>query len=233
LTTNSIKNDNDKLLVLKDITKSYKDKSYTINVLDSLNLTVEKGDMVAITGTSGSGKSTLLHIIGLLDTPDSGKIIFDNVEKSVYNSDLEMFRNKHIGFVFQFHYLLADFTAIENIALPAVIGGLSWKKAKEKAISLCDKLGISGRYSHYPNQLSGGEQQRVSIARALINQPEIIIADEPTGNLDINHSEEIINIFEQINYENKQTIILATHDIQIAQRMKNHFTIEKSKLVKN
>jgi lipoprotein-releasing system ATP-binding protein len=221
---------NNEIIKLENISKTYTDKTYNINVLQDLNLTIDKGDMIAITGTSGSGKSTLLHIMGLLDAPDSGKLYFHNAEISVNSKNVESFRNKNIGFVFQFHYLLADFTAIENVALPAVINGLSFKEAKIQASKLLEMLDLSGRLNHYPNQLSGGEQQRVSIARALINTPDIVIADEPTGNLDVNHSDEIVQILKDINQEISQTIILATHDLIIAAKMQKHYTIENSKL---
>ena len=219
-----------KIIELIDISKIYSDKTYTVNVLQNLNFTANCGETIAITGTSGSGKSTLLHILGLLDTPNHGKIIYFDEEISINNKNVELFRNKHIGFVFQFHYLLADFTAYENVALPAVIAGLSWSEATKKAKEILAELDLDKRYNHYPNQLSGGEQQRVAIARAMINTPDIIIADEPTGNLDKKHSMEIINIFEELNLKKNQTIILATHDLEIASRMKKHYTINNSAL---
>ena len=211
---------------LNQITKYYKDKSYLINVLENLNFKIDKADMVAITGKSGSGKSTLLHIMGLLDTPDSGNIYFFDKEISAKDKNIESFRNAHIGFVFQFHYLLADFTALENVALPLVISGNSFYKAKLEAKILLSELGLADRIAHYPNQLSGGEQQRVAIARALINQPDIIFADEPTGNLDKTHADEILAIFHKINVEKGQTIVLATHDIEIADSMKKHYYLD-------
>ena len=213
---------------LEKITKFYKDKTYLINVLEDCDFDIKLGDMIAITGKSGSGKSTLLHIMGLLDSPNSGNIYFQGNEISVNDRHIEAFRNRHIGFVFQFHYLLADFTAIENIALPMVIAGKSWTKAKDKAKELLKELDMIDRINHFPNQLSGGEQQRVSIARALVNQPEIIIADEPTGNLDKTHSDEIIQIFNRLNKEKEQTIIIATHDLEIANSMKEHYHLDES-----
>jgi lipoprotein-releasing system ATP-binding protein len=182
--------------------------------------------MIAITGKSGSGKSTLLHIMGLLDEPTSGNLYFN--EKIITSKDrnIETFRNKHIGFVFQFHYLLADFTAVENIALPLMIAGISLNKAKQKALKLLKDLNMYDRAGHYPNQLSGGEQQRVSIARAIINEPAIILADEPTGNLDKTHSDDIINIFKNLNNDTGQTIVLVTHDLEIAGKMKSHYHLD-------
>ena len=218
----------DTIFRLEKITKYYKDKSYLINVLEEIDFEIKKADMIAITGKSGSGKSTLLHIMGLLDTPNSGKIYYQENEISAKDKNIESFRNSHIGFVFQFHYLLADFTALENVALPMVIAGFSFTKAKQEAQKLLVELGLKERTSHFPNQLSGGEQQRVAIARALINQPDIIIADEPTGNLDKNHADEILNIFWTLNKEKKQTIILATHDNEIANSMNSHFYLDNS-----
>ena len=210
---------------LEKITKFYKDTNYLINVLEGLDFCINKGDMIAITGKSGSGKSTLLHIMGLLDTPNSGSLYFYEKEISAKDKNIEAFRNKHIGFVFQFHYLLSDFTALENVALPLVIAGSSFSVAKKRATILLDELGLVDRVNHYPNQLSGGEQQRVSIARAIINQPDLILADEPTGNLDRNHANEILNIFKTLNNEKQQTIVLATHDREIAGSMNYELVI--------
>ena len=219
---------------LEKISKYYCDKDYLVTVLEELDFNINYADMIAITGTSGSGKSTLLHIMGLLDNPDNGSIFFQNRKISVEDKNIELFRNKHIGFVFQFHYLLADFTALENVALPSVIAGNSWLVAKNIARKLLAELDLENRLNHYPNQLSGGEQQRVSIARAMINQPEIIIADEPTGNLDKNHSDDIMNIFKQINSQKNQTIIIATHDLEIAKSMQTHYYLDNNthKIVK-
>ena len=215
---------------LINISKFYADKSYKVKVLENLDFQIESGDMIAITGTSGSGKSTLLHIMGLLDTASEGEILFNDRLISAKSNNVETFRNKHIGFVFQFHYLLADFTAIENVALPAVIAGVPWDNAKKRAGEILTDLDMSHRTSHFPNQLSGGEQQRVSIGRALINNPEVIIADEPTGNLDKNHSDEIISILERLNKEKQQTIIIATHDLEVASIMKKHYCLKNYKL---
>jgi len=215
---------------LEQISKYYADKAETIKVLENLDLHISPGETIAITGSSGSGKSTLLHILGLLDTPTAGKIFFRGDIISTNTRNIETFRNRHIGFVFQFHYLLADFTACENVALPLMIAGTSWTQAKEKATMQLTELDLAHRLTHYPNQLSGGEQQRVAIARALINQPDIIIADEPTGNLDTTHATDIIDIFQDINTKQNQTIILATHDLALAQRMKKHYRLADCRL---
>jgi lipoprotein-releasing system ATP-binding protein len=211
---------------LENITKYYSDKTYIIKVLEDLCFDIKPADMIAITGKSGSGKSTLLHIMGFLDTPNSGVLYFQEKPISATQKNIELFRNTHIGFVFQFHYLLADFTAQENVAMPHAIAGNTWSEAKQKAKVLLTELDLGDRLNHYPNQLSGGEQQRVAIARALINQPDIIIADEPTGNLDKVHSDEIINILKRINKEKEQTIIVATHDLEIANNMKSHYHLD-------
>jgi len=216
---------------LENISKSYTDKTYIIKIIENLNFNVMAGDMLAITGPSGSGKSTLLHIMGLLDKADKGKLFFYDQEISVRDKSVEMFRNSHIGFVFQFHYLLSDFNALENVALPAVIAGKSWHEAKKKASELLYDLDMKKRFNHYPNQLSGGEQQRVAIARAIINSPDLIIADEPTGNLDKDHSEEIVQIFEKLNKERNQTLIIATHDLNIASKMPLHYHLENKTLI--
>jgi len=221
---------NDFIFQLRRISKHYTDKSYNIQVLEALDFNISSGETVAITGSSGSGKSTLLHILGLLDTPTAGQLYFRGEEIGVHTRNIEGFRNRHIGFVFQFHYLLADFTATENVAMPLVIAGKGWKAAIARAKELLVELDLEERLSHYPNQLSGGEQQRVAIARAIINEPDIIIADEPTGNLDRLHANEIIRIFERINSEHGQTIVLATHDVDLAQRMKKHYHLADYKL---
>jgi lipoprotein-releasing system ATP-binding protein len=221
------------ILKLEKISKYYTDKSYHITVLEELDLEIEQGEMIAITGTSGSGKSTLLHIMGLLDTSSSGTIYFHGEQKSISDKNIEKFRNTHIGFVFQFHYLLADFSAVENVALPALIAGDNWSDAQRRASDILADLDMSHRLTHYPNQLSGGEQQRVAIGRALINNPDIIIADEPTGNLDQFHSDEIMQIFNKINAEKNQTIILATHDTTIAGSLHKHYSLSNHKLILN
>ena len=219
---------------LEKITKIYKDKTYDIQVLSDIDFDIKQGNMIAITGKSGSGKSTLLHIMGLLDEPTSGNIYYKDDIISCKDKNIESFRNKHIGFVFQFHYLLADFTAVENIALPLLISGTSLNKAKRRAVELLTDLNMADRANHYPNQLSGGEQQRVSIARAIINNPDIILADEPTGNLDKTHADDIIEIFKSLNNVNGQTIVIVTHDTSIATQMKEHNHLDEvsHKLVK-
>lgn len=187
-----------------------------VKVLQGMNLSIEEGTITSIIGSSGSGKSTLLHILGGLDRTDSGDVFWNEKNISALNTDeLADFRNKYIGFVFQFHHLLPEFTALENVSMPALIGGASAKEANERAFGLLARFGIEQRRNHRPTQLSGGEQQRVSMARALMNNPRIILADEPTGNLDSKTSIEIMNLFDDIHAAGN-TVILVTHEEDIA-----------------
>ena len=207
------------ILRLENIKKYYSGSVDKLHIIRNLNLSVEEGEFISILGRSGSGKSTLLNVIGLLDKIDGGKIFIDGKEVDVL-SDLEKDRlkNKMLGFVFQFHYLLPEFTALENVMLPALIDDFSNKSEIEKrAMELLKSVGLEERVHHKPSQLSGGEKQRVAIARALINSPKILLADEPTGNLDEETSETIFNILRYINKNRKQTIIVVTHSKDLAQ----------------
>ena len=207
------------ILRLENIEKYYSGSVDKLHIIRNLNLSVEEGEFISILGRSGSGKSTLLNVIGLLDKIDGGKIFIDGKEVDVL-SDLEKDRlkNKMLGFVFQFHYLLPEFTALENVMLPALIDDFSNKYEIEKrAMELLKSVGLEERVHHKPSQLSGGEKQRVAIARALINSPKILLADEPTGNLDEETSETIFNILKDINKNRKQTIIVVTHSKDLAQ----------------
>ena len=207
------------ILRLENIEKYYSGSVDKLHIIRNLNLSVEEGEFISILGRSGSGKSTLLNVIGLLDKIDDGKIFIDGKEVDVL-SDVEKDRlkNKMLGFVFQFHYLLPEFTALENVMLPALIDDFSNKSEIEKrAMELLKSVGLEERVHHKPSQLSGGEKQRVAIARALINSPKILLADEPTGNLDEETSETIFNILRDINKNRKQTIIVVTHSKDLAQ----------------
>lgn len=207
------------ILRLENIEKYYSGSVDKLHIIRNLNLTVEEGEFISILGRSGSGKSTLLNVIGLLDKIDGGKIFIDGKEVEVL-SDIEKDRlkNKMLGFVFQFHYLLPEFTALENVMLPALISDFSNKSEIEKrAMELLKSVGLEERVQHKPSQLSGGEKQRVAIARALINSPKILLADEPTGNLDEETSETIFNILKDINKNKNQTIIVVTHSKDLAQ----------------
>lgn len=206
-----------KLLTVKGITKTFHTGLDKTPVLHGLDLSLAKGESLAIVGGSGAGKSTLLHIIGTLETPSSGSVYFNGEDVSEWNdSKLSVFRNKNLGFVFQFHYLLNEFTALENVAMPARIAGLSKAESLEMAVTLLTSLGMSHREGHFPNALSGGEQQRVAIARALIMNPSLLLADEPTGNLDKANSAVIQDLFLKVVDEYKVGLITVTHDQKFA-----------------
>ena len=201
------------MIEISNITKKFD----TLEVLKGINLTIPKGEIVSIVGASGAGKTTLLQIIGTLEKPTSGSILFDN--KRVDNlADREMarFRNANIGFVFQFHQLLPEFTALENIMLPALINGKGNREAQKRAAELLDFLGLSDRAHHKPAQLSGGEKQRVAVARALVNNPSVVLADEPSGSLDTHNKTELHNLFFDLRRQWGQTFIIVTHDEALA-----------------
>jgi lipoprotein-releasing system ATP-binding protein len=193
-------------------------KSYgTLNVLKGIDLEVNRGEVVAIVGASGAGKSTLLHILGTLDTPDGGKLLMENNDVFAKDSsNLSKFRNKSIGFVFQFHNLLPEFTALENVMMPGFIAGSNEKALRERGEKLLAQLGLTSRMHHKPSELSGGEQQRTAVARALINSPAIILADEPSGNLDSKTALELHALFFQLRKELNQTFIIVTHNMELA-----------------
>ncbi|MCK9611841.1 MAG: ABC transporter ATP-binding protein [Bacteroidales bacterium] len=193
-------------------------KSYgSLKVLKGINMVISKGEIVAIAGASGAGKTTLLHIIGTLDNPDSGTLEINRMNtSSMSEKKLSVFRNRHIGFVFQFHHLLPEFTALENVCIPAYIAKVSKKDAERKAKDILDFLGMGGRLLHKPSQMSGGEQQRVAVARALINSPDVILADEPSGNLDSANAKELHNLFFNLREKFNQTFIIVTHNTEFA-----------------
>jgi lipoprotein-releasing system ATP-binding protein len=198
-----------------------------LEVLKGIDLSVEKGEIVSIVGASGAGKSTLLHIIGTLDFAEKGEVYFEDFAISTLNDKkLAEFRNKHIGFVFQFHHLLPEFTALENVCIPAFIGRIARNKATSKAKELLGFLGLSERLDHKPSELSGGEQQRVAVARALINDPSVILADEPSGNLDSASSVELHKLFFNLRDEFKQTFIIVTHNLELANMADRKLTIK-------
>jgi lipoprotein-releasing system ATP-binding protein len=189
----------------------------TVEVLNGVDITINKGEVVSIVGPSGSGKSTLLHILGTLDKADSGTVAMNNTTISSLNGKkLAAFRNKHIGFVFQFHHLLPEFTALENVCIPGWLSGSSKGVVKEKAASLLQMLNLAHRLENKPNQLSGGEQQRVAVARALINSPGIVLADEPTGNLDSANARELHELFFDLRKKFDQTFLIVTHNEELA-----------------
>lgn len=201
------------MIDIKGIKKSFG----SLEVLKGIDLHIDKGEVVSIVGPSGAGKTTLLQIIGTLDRPDTGTITIDGIDVSKLSSKkLSDFRNQHIGFVFQFHQLLPEFTAIENIMIPAYIAGASHREAKQRAQELLEFMGLSDRASHKPNELSGGEKQRVAVARALINHPAVILADEPSGSLDSKNKEELHQLFFDLRDKFGQTFVIVTHDEQLA-----------------
>lgn len=214
------------MIVLKDVKKSYILPKVTIEVLKGIDMEVAEKEMVAVMGPSGSGKSTLLHIIGCLDRPTTGAYILLGVDVSrKTDNELAEIRNRKLGFVFQSFNLLPRFPAWKNVELPLLYSGVSVSERKQRAMEILEKVGLSHRAGHYPNELSGGEQQRVAIARALINNPAIILADEPTGNLDSRSGKEIIDIFKRLNNEGV-TIVLVTHEKEIAEQAGRTITIK-------
>lgn len=205
-----------------------------VDVIKGIDLHINKGEIVAIVGASGAGKSTLLQILGTLDRPDKGKVIIDNQDiTSLNQKNLASFRNKKIGFVFQFHHLLPEFTALENICIPAFIAGVPKKEAADKAMALLEYLRLTERASHKPSMLSGGEQQRVAIARALINNPAIILADEPSGNLDSQNAKELHELFFSLREKTGQTFVIVTHNPSLANMADRALTIVDGKIEHN
>ena len=215
------------MLVGKNISKTYGN----LLVLNGLDISVNKNEIVAIVGKSGSGKSTLLHILGTLDMADSGSIQIGETDITGLNEiELARFRNRRIGFIFQFHHLLAEFTALENVCIPAYISGADKNSTEAKAKDLLEYLGLGDRLDHKPSQLSGGEQQRVAIARALINDPEIVFADEPTGNLDDHTSEDLFELLLKLRRDYNQTFVLVTHSKEIASRCDRTLVLSNKQL---
>ena len=201
------------MIDIKNITKSFG----SLQVLKGIDLHINKGEIVSIVGPSGAGKTTLLQIIGTLDKPDSGSIVIDGLDVSnLSKAKLSDFRNRHLGFVFQFHQLLPEFTALENIMIPAFIAGTSQSEAKERAMELLKFMGLEDRASHKPNELSGGEKQRVAVARALVNKPAVILADEPSGSLDSKNKAELHQLFFDLRDKFGQTFVIVTHDESLA-----------------
>ncbi len=212
----------------KDIYKRYG----SVEVLKGVSLTVNRGEVVSIAGPSGSGKSTLLHILGTLDNADRGEVwMNDTLLNSLKGKKLAEFRNRHIGFVFQFHHLLPEFSALENVCIPGWLAGRKKNEVRKEAAELLDMLGLSARTGNKPNQLSGGEQQRVAVARALINKPDIIFADEPTGNLDTANARELHQLFFRLRDEFRQTFLIVTHNDELALQSDRILRMQDGRLV--
>jgi lipoprotein-releasing system ATP-binding protein len=205
---------------VESLTKRYRDADRELTVIDNLSFSFPDRGSVAIIGRSGTGKSTLMHLLGALDTPSSGSVTYGDTNISALRSDERAaFRAKNIGFIFQFHHLLPEFNAVENVALPLIMSGVAESEAQAKAGALLDKVGLAARKEHLPSQLSGGEQQRVAIARALVARPAVVLADEPTGNLDIATASEIQRLLLEINREQGSTLIIVTHNHELARSL--------------
>ena len=218
------------ILRVENLVKTYKNGNTAINAVDHVSFSVEKGDFVAIVGASGSGKSTLLHLLGGVDRPTSGKVFIDNVDIYSMNNDaLAIFRRRQVGLIYQFYNLIPILNVEENIVLPCKLDGKN--VSKDRLNEIIDTLGLSTRRKHLPNELSGGQQQRVSIGRAIINNPALVLADEPTGNLDSKASDEIVALLKESNKKYNQTIIVITHDPDIASVANRVITIEDGKIV--
>ncbi|MDO7596604.1 MAG: lipoprotein-releasing ABC transporter ATP-binding protein LolD [Pseudomonadota bacterium] len=208
------------------LTKRFSDGGLETDVLNDINLTINKGDKLAIVGSSGSGKSTLLHLLGGLDVPSNGKVEIHGQDINALSvNDLSKLRNQSLGFVYQFHHLLPEFTAVENVAIPLVIGGTSPKDAQQQAEELLIKVGLGHRLSHKPSELSGGERQRAALARALITQPDCLLADEPTGNLDHRTAQAIFDLILELNETLGTALVIVTHDTELASRMDKTFNL--------
>lgn len=222
-----------KILELREVSKRLKSGDSWTTILDAVNLDFYQGDFCAIVGNSGSGKSTLLYLLGILDSPSDGKILLDGIDTGALdNRELAKLRNEKLGFVFQFHYILPEFTALENVMLPMMVAArLSKAQQRERAMMLLDQLGLAERRNYYPSQLSGGQLQRVAIARALANQPLIVLADEPTGNLDSANSKIVFDYFRKLNQETGQTFLVVTHTVGFVQDCDRIIEISDGKVI--
>lgn len=222
-----------KLLFCKNLNKTYKKGKIFHHILKNISFSIQTNEMIAILGKSGSGKSTLLHLLAGLDLPDSGSVFFKS--KNIYklsNKKISELRNKEFGFIYQFHYLLSDFNVLENIMIPILISGVEKKYAKKSAKKILLKIGLKKKIHHYPNELSGGERQRVSVARAIVNKPSLIFADEPTGNLDSLNSKIVFNLLKELKETNKTTCLIVTHDPKIANKIPKKLEIKNGYLIK-
>jgi len=220
------------LLDCRGISKSYQDGTNQVEVLQSLDLTVYSHELLAVTGSSGSGKSTLLHILGTLDQPSDGSVIFNNQNiNALSDSKLAKFRNQQLGFIYQFHHLLSEFSALENVMMPLLINGQNSHSAKRDAMAMIALVGLTDRAVHKPAQLSGGERQRIAIARALVNRPALVLADEPTGNLDSDNAQGIFDLLKDLRDKQGTSFVVVTHDEQLASRLDRVVLLANGKLV--
>ncbi len=217
---------------IKDLWKVFETSGGRVEALKGIDLNISHGETLAVVGVSGSGKSTLLHILGTLERPTQGEVCYDsNNIFSQNDREIAAFRNSEIGFVFQFHYLLAEFSALENVMMPCLIKGIDSEVAREMAVDILGKVGLEQRLEHRPGELSGGEQQRVAIARAVVLKPKVILADEPTGNLDRDTGESILDLFLKLNDEYGITSVLVTHNMEIANRLNRRIRLTDGKIV--
>jgi lipoprotein-releasing system ATP-binding protein len=222
------------LIQVRNLFKSYGNGTKHVEVLKGIDLTFSRGEKAAIVGASGVGKTTLLHILGTLDRPTAGKVLFEGKDVYTLNEkDLALFRNREIGFVFQFHHLLPEFSALENTMMPCLIQGIPKRESVSRAEAILTLVGLKHRFSHKPGELSGGEQQRVAVARALVLEPKVLLADEPTGNLDTRTGEEVHNLLVKINLEHGITIVIVTHNPLLAARMMRRIRLLDGKLQEN
>ncbi|UDG79616.1 lipoprotein-releasing ABC transporter ATP-binding protein LolD [Candidatus Steffania adelgidicola] len=220
------------LLRCSQLSKSYQEGQVYIDVLRKVSFELKYGEMMAIVGSSGSGKSTLLHLLGGLDKPTSGEVIFEGqLLNKLSSTDRALIRNRRLGFIYQFHHLLPDFNALENVAMPLLIGGMRSSQAKTAAGEILAAVGLEKRAKHRPAELSGGERQRVAIARALVNHPSLVLADEPTGNLDQPNAQSIFQLLCELNMHHGTTFLVVTHDIQLAERLNRKMEMHDGQLI--
>ncbi|WDE13389.1 lipoprotein-releasing ABC transporter ATP-binding protein LolD [Thalassomonas haliotis] len=221
-----------KVLVCQQLKKSYQQGQIETKVLQGLDLEVRPGELLAVVGSSGCGKSTFLHLAGALDVPTSGEVFINEVNiHQLSDKERAAFRNRHIGFIYQFHHLMMEFSALENVAMPLLIRGDKAKSAREKAQVMLAKVGLDHRCDHRPGELSGGERQRVAIARALVTEPSLILADEPTGNLDFDTAEQIFQLLKELNASVNTSFVIVTHDLGLAARMDRQLKLDHGRLL--